>query len=432
MFVKRFKFFYFYTFICLFLTLLVLYVFNPTLYNYGPYSHRNFLFIKPNFFLIHEDKDFKNAFREPYVQYRNDNERTGLYEIDFDPRNLASIELNDTIVNHGGHGASKSTPVSNGEFIVSAGDQGLIQVFKDEKLYWSLNLYNSNLGFHGTPILFNNYAIIGEYSGRLYFLNLKEKKIIWVAQLGNSFGATPWLESHYLYYNVETTHPNGYIGKINLLDPSLVWASTAIGNHSHSSPAVDTDQLYFGDNNGKFQAMSKSTGAIAWEIKFSEPIKSTPALDKENIYISSWDGHLYSLKKSNGSMNWKYNLTKFNQSSVAIDQKSSIGFINDLNGVHKVDLKTGNQLAYDKQIMSKETKKASPVILNFNNKKFVATPCGKNDICIYDFMSFKVLKRYSFKEGLSSQVGVHNKYLMISLNKKTPLLLLKPISKTNL
>ncbi len=426
MFVKSFKFFYFYTFSTLFLTLLILFFLNPTLYNYGIYSYRSFVFIKPNFFIINKDTNLIKGLKDSSVQYRNDADRTGFYEIDFDPLSLKSEMLNDTIVNHGGHGASKSTPVSNGKFMVSAGDQGLIQVFKQEKLHWSLHLYNSNLGFHGTPIVFNDYAIIGEYSGRLYLLNLEAKKIIWMAQLGNSFGATPWLESHYLYYNVETLHPNGYIGKINLSDTSLVWASNPIGNHSHSSPAVDNENLYFGDNDNKFQAMSKTTGTIMWEIKLAGPIKSTPAMDNENIYISSWDGHLYSLKKANGLINWQYKLSEFNQSSPAIDQKLSFGFINDQTGVHKIDLKTGQRLAFHELSMSKETKRASPVILKYKSKKYVATPCAKTDVCIYDFVSFKLLKKYSFNEGLSSQVGVDKKYLIIALNKKSPIILLRP------
>ncbi len=426
MFVKRFKFFYFYILSSLFITLCVLYYYNPELYNFGAGSSNRFIFYKPNFFIMNGDNDLKNAFIEPYVQYRNDRERTGFYEINFDPLNLDITELNDVIVNHGGHGASKSTPVSSGEFIVSAGDQGLVQVFKNEKPFWTLKLYNSNLGFHGTPIIFNNYAIIGEYSGRLYLLNLNAKKIIWMGQFGNSFGATPWLDSHYLYFNVETLHPNGYIGKIDLLKTELIWSSQALGNHSHSSPAVDDNFLYFGDNNGKFQSMSKATGKINWTIRFVEPVKSTPALDKNNIYISSWDGHLYSLKKINGSINWKYRLSKFNQSSVAIDEETSIGFINDLTGVHKVDLKNGKQLSMHKSEMSKESKKASPVILKYKNRKFVATPCNKLDLCIYDFDNFKILKKYVFQEGLSNQVGVYKDYLMIALNKETPLLFLKP------
>ncbi len=423
---KSFKFLYFYFISSLLLTLITLFILNPNFESYGVETINKFVFYKPNFFKINPESNLEIAFDSPSYQYRNDSQRTGFYEINFNPLDLNATYLNNVTVNHGGHKASKSTPVSNEEYIVSAGDQGLVQVFKNEILHWTLKLYNSNLGFHGTPILFKHYAILGEYSGRLYFLNLLDKKIIWMGHFGNSFGATPWLEDHYLYYNVETLHPDGYLGKIDLLNTKLVWVSSSFGDHSHSSPALDENNLYVGDNKGGFQATSKLTGQTVWSVGFSSPIKSTPALDNNNIYVSSWDGYLYSLSKKNGFKKWKYKLSKFNQSSLALDSELGVGFINDSNGLHKVNLKSGQRLAIMEMKMGREVKKSSPVILKFKGQKYVASGCFETDVCIFDFNTLKVLRKYIFKQSLSSQIGVNKKYLMLALNKDTPLILLKP------
>lgn len=422
---KNFKIFIFYSLSVLLLSLLCLFILNPKLMTFGPVQARSFIFYQPNFFKINPVVNFEKSLKTKPSQFRNGAERTGFYEVKFNPLNLEPEFINDVAINHGGHRASKSTPMSLGEYIVVAGDQGLVQVFKNKKIHWRLNLYNSNLGFHGTPILFDHYAIIGEYTGRLYLLNLMDKKIIWVGKFGDSFGATPWLENSHLYYNVETVHPNGYIAKVDLVNLKTEWVSRQLGNHSHSSPAVDHDNLYLGDNANKFQALSKSSGKIIWTQRFGGPIKSTPAIDDQYIYISSWDGHLYCLNKKNGSQEWRYPLGNINQSSMALDTQAQIGVINNKDGIHKIDLKTGKQLIHLKMKMSPESKKSSPIILNYNGKKFVATACFQTEVCIFDFSTFKVLKKYTFSEGLSSQIGVGEDYLMIALNKNTPLILLK-------
>lgn len=426
MFVKKFKLFFFYSLSTLFLCLLTLYVLNPKLYSYGIDQSKKLIIYRPNFFLINPESNLGHSHKSSPVQYRNDENRSGFYKINFNPLDVKISYLNETPVNHGGHKASKSTPISNDEYIISASDKGIVQIFKNLKIHWELRLYNSNLGFHGTPIIFGHYAILGEYSGRLYFLNLQTKKIIWMGQFGNSFGATPWLEDHFLYYNVETSHPNGYLGKIDLLKTKLVWTSMPLGNHSHSSPAVDKHNLYLGDNNSKFQAISKSTGKTEWAIRLGGPVKSTPALDKDRIYISSWDGYLYCLNSKNGEFFWKYKLSKSNQSSVALDSEKNIGFINDLTGIHKFDLKSGKQLSFIPMKMGPESKKASPVILKYKNKTYLATACYLQDICILATENLSLLKKISFKEGLSSQLGVNPEYLIVSLNKNQPLMLLKP------
>lgn len=422
MFVNKYKILFFYSFGVLALVLAAVLYFNPKHLTYDSIL-KNQVF-ESQFFILNPETN--NQWDQPTYQYRNGSPRQGAYHINFNPLKLKLTPLDTADVNHGAHRASKSTTMAVGPYIFSAGDNGVIQILKDKQKYWSLNFFNKSFGFHSTPILFEDHAIIGDYSGRLYFLNLKLKKIIWMIKIGGSFGATPLLENQFLYVNVETPAPDGFIAKIDLANTKILWISNNLGNHSHSSPAADKDTLFMGDNNGQIHAISKATGKTIWKNGVDGPIKSTPALLEDYLYFTSWDGYLYCASKHDGNINWKFKLNTFNQSSIALDAQKKVGFIISDLGLHKINLNDGAQLAFNKMNPGREVKKSSPVILNHNNKKYVSSACFNLQVCIYDFESLKILKDYKLNRSLSNQVSVHNDFLMTPILKESPITLLQP------
>lgn len=229
-----------------------------------------------------------------------------------------------------------------------------------------------------------------------------------------------------MYLNFETARPDGYVIKLNLKTNKILWTSAPLGNQSHSTPVGDNQNLYLGDNSSSFRAISKTTGKFVWSQSFGAPVKSTPSLWGNKIYVTSWDNNLYCLSKYDGRVLWTYSLPAFNQSSVAIDPFMGVGFVNASNGVHKFDLKNGKRLAYLNLSMDRASMQASPVILEYEGKKIVATGCLKNKFCFIDFQNLSIIKSVDLNSSISNQVGIGSNFLMLSPNSASPLLILEP------
>lgn len=178
MLVNKFKILFFYSLITLLLTFLVIFIFNPDQVNILSYNSNRFF--RPNIFHLNKiDKArlkgiLKSAEKS---QYRGGTARQGYFKINFNPLNLKLSSLGGSDINYSGHGASKSTPIHLAPYSMVAGDQGILKVYRNKKLYWTLNLLNKGFGFHSTPIIVSDIAFVGDYSGRFYFLDLKKKKL---------------------------------------------------------------------------------------------------------------------------------------------------------------------------------------------------------------------------------------------------------------
>ncbi len=429
MFVNKFKLLFFYLLVALSLVFVVVFIYNPTQLEIRSTYYNRHKFFKPNIFHVNEIKPsrLKAILKSNKIaQYRGGALRQGYFKIKFDPIDLKLNSIGETNINYSGHGASKSTPMHLDPYTIVAGDQGIVEVYKNKILYWTLSLFNKGFGFHSTPIIIQDVAFIGDYTGRFYFLDLSTKKVIWMAQFGNTFGATPLLEGNHLYLNFETVRPDGYVVKLNLITNEVVWTSEPLGNQSHSTPAADKSNIFIGDNNNTFRAISKSTGRVVWTQDFGAPVKSTPSVWDDKIYISSWDGKIYCLSKFDGRVLWTYLVPKFNQSSVAIDPDLGVGFVNAANGIHKINLSTGKRLAYFKIKMNRESRQASPVILEYKGKKFIAAGCSKDKFCFLRFENLSLVESVDLKSSISNQVGVGNNFLLLSPNSSNPLLILEP------
>jgi outer membrane protein assembly factor BamB len=414
MFAKRYKFLFFYTLFVLVLMFIVSKLLNP---NSLTIRNHNFLnpYPKTQFFTLNEPEDYPPV--KKIYQFRQNEKRQGFKEIDFDPDLIQ--EFSDgpgEAPNFGAHTASKSSPAETDNFIVVVGDYGLIQVFnkKTLELHWRLELFDSKSGMHGTPIGYDDLVFIGDYSGKLYFLNLLNKEIIWVIDLGGGLGATPLFDGKHLYVNVELTAPvNGYITKIDPFKKEIIWISEFIGQQSHSSPAVTDKELFFGDNNGDFYSMSKETGEVIWRKFIGKPVKSTPALYKDTVLFTSWNGFLFSLDQKTGGLLWTVTLSDINQSSPAVIEEKGLGIVNSQFGIHILDLDKGKESKFLKMRMGRLARKASPVAVKYKDKYRALTSCGRKHLCIVDMEALKIVKKIELPFGFSNEVGLFKESVVV-------------------
>ena len=418
MFAKKYKFLFCYLIVVAGLMFVVAYLFNPQSLSIKKHSFVN-PHPEPQFFTfskIEEKPQIKQIW-----QFRENQKRHNFKEVFFNPDELQDLkEAPGSPVNFGAHSASKSTPMQTLNYVVAAGDYGLIQVFNKQtmKPHWKIELFDSETGIHSNPIGFDDFIFIGDYSGRFYFLNLKEKKLVWSIDLGDGIGATPLFDGQHLYVNVELSYPaNGYIIKIDPFKQKILWRSRLIGQQSHSSPAFNDEALFFGDNDGDFYSLSKETGKVLWRRHPGKAVKSAPSLYKNSVVFSSWNKFLYSYDQKTGELLWTFPLSNYNQSSMAVWEEKGVGVLNSGTGIHKIDLNTGKELGFIELNMSKLARKASPKILKYQDKHRVLTSCVSKKLCIVDLSSFKVVKMLPLPYGFSNEVGVFDANVVVSTDE---------------
>jgi outer membrane protein assembly factor BamB/predicted phosphohydrolase len=84
-----------------------------------------------------------------------------------------------------------------------------------------------------------------------------------------------------------------------------VWMQE-MGYGIYGTPAVDEDNLYFGDDKGTFRCMSLKKGKVVWEYQTAERIASTPMISGDRVVFGSCDRNVYCLDKTTGSLLWKH------------------------------------------------------------------------------------------------------------------------------
>ena len=107
--------------------------------------------------------------------------------------------------------------------------------------------------------------------------------------------------------------------------PVVVWKSGPWGvgryNASKSSPAVDLESVYVGEDDGCLYALARTTGQLLWSFTtrrhFEElgrgdglntGIHGSPAFDQEHVYIGDYAGWLYAVDRRTGELAWEAKL----------------------------------------------------------------------------------------------------------------------------
>jgi outer membrane protein assembly factor BamB len=95
------------------------------------------------------------------------------------------------------------------------------------------------------------------------------------------------------------------------LDGKLRW-KFFVGNSSHgihSTPALDSQRVYFGAYNGVMYALDKSDGAVVWATKLGDAIGSSAGIVGDAIYVSvetsrPANGFIAKLDRNSGAVTW--------------------------------------------------------------------------------------------------------------------------------
>ncbi len=321
--------------------------------------------------------------------YRGSPQRQEIFHIPhfrFQVRKLWSTEK----LNVGIHGASKSSAHIWNEQVYAPTDASWFYTYDKwtGELNWKFYFGNSIQGIHSSPLFDESSVYLGSYRGAFYKIDQKDGKLIWMRDIGNSVGASPFVVDEHILIPVETNRPaNGYLVKMDLASCEVLWRSAYLGEQSHSSAVYDpvTNSVLLGANNSTLQSYDWSTGKLKWRIPLGGAMKSTPWLEGDSIFVTSWGNELLRVRISDGKILWKAPLKIASMVSPIYLATKDIVIASDFYwNVYAVDAKTGSirwTIKTDEYVRTLP-QKSSPIVLKAGQEERVLFYCGISRLCL--------------------------------------------------
>ncbi|MGB6528427.1 MAG: PQQ-binding-like beta-propeller repeat protein, partial [Candidatus Nitrosopolaris sp.] len=236
-----------------------------------------------------------------------------------------------------------------------------------------------------SPVFVNGTIYVSTITGRIFALNLSEKKIKWHLYVGSPIVSSPLIYNGIL---VAATYDSwikdtSFTGKNFLLG---IDSNYEIPGDVFSSPCLvggNGMTVVVGSMDKFIYAIEIKSGNILWMFETGGEVWSSPSYNGNEIFIGSDDGFLYCMD-IDGKLIWKSKLNeKIRSSSPCLsfddDQSSHSLFIGTYNGgMFCLNQSTGG-IKWNKEILKPVM--ASPATIK--DKVFFATS-GKR---IYCFMS---------------------------------------------
>jgi outer membrane protein assembly factor BamB len=176
--------------------------------------------------------------------------------------------------------------------------------------------FNSSGSIHCLPIVRGNIAYFGDMSGNFYAVDCKNGTEVWSCRVMHPINSRAAIKG-----NVVCFEAGNALYGVDTKEGMLLWRYSAtktdpnisvdLTDYHHSSPVIENDIAYFGDEYGTIHGVNIKTGKGVF--KFATPdkkvIRSTPVIKDNVIYFGDWDGTVYAVSIPTKSLKWKYKMT---------------------------------------------------------------------------------------------------------------------------
>jgi outer membrane protein assembly factor BamB len=151
------------------------------------------------------------------------------------------------------------------------------------------------------PIVVDGSLYAIDNDGVFFSLDANSGEVRWSKKYGSLNASSP-------------AYSNGRLYAVNLEPPQalaidaetgeIVWERKLPGR-SESSPIVADGRVYFGDEDGRFFALSEFDGKTIWEVQVAGAVKAAPALHKGLLYVGDYGGKMSALNADDGKLEWR-------------------------------------------------------------------------------------------------------------------------------
>ncbi len=213
-----------------------------------------------------------------------------------------------------------------------------------------------------SPKILDGKLYFGAFDGKMYCLNTKDGSKVWEYQTSSKVYASPAIAAGRLYF----TNYDGNVFCLDAASGKLIW-KTALPKNTVASPVVFGPRVWIGCKNAKMYCLKAYDGEILWDYQALDSdfgIEACPAIDKDNIYFGDSSGHFQALNRITGEEVWQVKVSDnadapaVNSSPIITDDKIFVG-AHDKH-LYVLDKKTGETLD---QFLTQGSILASPVII---------------------------------------------------------------------
>ncbi|HOO97711.1 MAG TPA: PQQ-binding-like beta-propeller repeat protein [Caldisericia bacterium] len=154
---------------------------------------------------------------------------------------------------------------------------------------------------YSSPAIAYDRLYFGNHDGKFYCLDANTGKLLWDTKLPKGITASPVTFGPRVWIGCK----NSKMYCLKAFDGSILWEYQAPDSDYgiEACPAVDEQNIYFGDASGHFTCLDRKTGKRVWQVALSDkPLSSSPVIAGEKIFFGGHDMNIYAIRKSNGEV----------------------------------------------------------------------------------------------------------------------------------
>jgi outer membrane protein assembly factor BamB/predicted phosphodiesterase len=153
-----------------------------------------------------------------------------------------------------------------------------------------------------TPAIWKDRLVVGDASGTIHCLALKDGKEQWRFKTEDSIYATPDIADGRAVFG-STDHS---IYCLDVKSGKQLW-KVATSAAVVGGTTIANGTVYIGGSDRVFRALELSTGKIKWEFKgLNGFVETKPLVVQDQVVFGAWDTYLYALHADDGSLAWKW------------------------------------------------------------------------------------------------------------------------------
>ena len=167
------------------------------------------------------------------------------------------------------------------------------------KVRWQ---YEAGWTIASTPAVAGNRAIVGDASGTVRALALKDGKVLWEFKTGGPVYSTPDVAGKRVVF----ASTDGSVYALKTASGGKLW-QLKTGRPIVASPRIANGVVDVGASDGKFRALDLATGKRVWEFDgLGGFVETRPLVHGGKLIFGAWDQHLYALDARTGKLAWKW------------------------------------------------------------------------------------------------------------------------------
>jgi outer membrane protein assembly factor BamB len=167
------------------------------------------------------------------------------------------------------------------------------------KLQWS---FEADQSIWGTPVSDGANVYFGTLGKKVYALNARTGKQVWVQKVDGAVLGSPVLGTGNTLYVGSFGGTVYVMNKANGSAQSLTTSSKTASNWIWSGPALNNATLYFGDGNGSLYAYPVSGTDQPWNQQLNGAITGTPLINGDDIVIGTEAGNVYFIDRTGNNL----------------------------------------------------------------------------------------------------------------------------------